>query len=226
MGVARERNQRREVARLVTCATRPGLEEERRRQDHGQPAWPMRATVAAGVVKENLLALPPALAPPAVTTITSTFPFGSAGVVAVIEVFDFTTKAAETVANSTLEAPEKPVPVMITTVPPVVGPESGVRVVTVGRGGRKVNRSAAPVALLPPPVVTVTSTSAGADAGATAVTEEFERTVNDDAGSVPKSTAVAPFRFTPEMVSLVPPVDGPEVGLMPVTLGGGTTNVK
>jgi hypothetical protein len=56
--------------------------------------------------------------------------------------------------------------------------------------------------------------------------EEPERTVKDDAGLVPKSTAVAPVRFIPEMVTVVPPVDGPEVGLMPVRVGGGTMKVK
>ena len=84
-------------------------------------------------MKENRSAVPAALAPPAVATVTSTFPFDSAGVVAMIEVFDFTTNDAKTVPNSTPEAPEKPVPVMVTTGPPVVGPESGLRPVTVGR---------------------------------------------------------------------------------------------
>ena len=177
-------------------------------------------------MKENLSAVVAALAPAVVTTVTSTFPFGAAGVVAVMEVFDFTTKEADTVPKSTLETPEKPVPVMIITVPPVVGPESGLRPVTVGWEGRKVNLSSAPVALLPPVVVTVTSTSPGADSGARAVIEEPECTVKDDAGTVPKSTAVVPVRFSPEMVTRVPPVDGPEAGLMPVMVGGGTMKVK
>jgi hypothetical protein len=58
------------------------------------------------------------------------------------------------------------------------------------------------------------------------VIEEPERTVNDDADVVPKSTAVVPVRFSPEMVTRVPPVDGPEEGRMRVTVGGGTMKMK
>ena len=36
---------------------------------------------------------------------------------------------------------------------------------------------------------------------------------------VPKSTAVAPAKFTPLMVTLVAPVTGPAGGLMLVTIG-------
>ena len=44
-------------------------------------------------------------------------------------------------------------------------------------------------------------------------------------GVPPKSTAVAPDRFVPVTVTLVPPPVGPVVGLMAVTAGGGTTVV-
>ena len=38
--------------------------------------------------------------------------------------------------------------------------------------------------------------------------------------AVPKSTAVAPVKLVPVIVTVVPPVLGPEVGLTPVTVGG------
>jgi hypothetical protein len=39
------------------------------------------------------------------------------------------------------------------------------------------------------------------------------------AATVPKFTAVAPVRFVPVIVMLVPPATGPEVGLIDVTVG-------
>jgi len=37
----------------------------------------------------------------------------------------------------------------------------------------------------------------------------------------PKSTALTPVKLVPVMVTVVPPVVGPEEGLTPVTVGGG-----
>ena len=45
---------------------------------------------------------------------------------------------AATVPKSTLVAPVKPVPVMVTVVPPPVGPDVGEMLVTVGAGGTRV----------------------------------------------------------------------------------------
>jgi hypothetical protein len=186
----------------------------------------MSVTVGIGPRKWNSSSVPLAFAPPLVVTITLTLPLDSAGDVALIEVPDTTTKAAGTRPNITLEAPESSVPVMITTVPPLSGPESGLRRITVGRGGRNVNRSDGPVALLPPVVVTVTSIRPGAIAGAKAMIEVSEWTVNEDAAFVPKSTALTPVKFVPLMVTLVPPVSGPEFGRMVVTAGSGGVITK
>jgi hypothetical protein len=66
--------------------------------------------------------------------------------------------------------------------------------------------------------VTVTSTGpALAAAGAVAVIEVPELTVNEDAAVAPKSTAVAPVNPVPVMVTLVPPTRTPDAGLIPVT---------
>ena len=70
--------------------------------------------------------------PPAVVTVTSTVPV-PAGDVAVIEVAELTVKLVALVApNFTAVAPVNPVPVIVTDVPPVVGPAVGEIDVTVG----------------------------------------------------------------------------------------------
>jgi hypothetical protein len=81
-----------------------------------------------------------------------------------------------------------------------------------------VNWSAAEVAEVPPPVVTVTST-VPVPAGAVAVIEVAELTVKPVAGVAPNVTAVAPAKLVPVMVTVVPPAVGPEVGEIEVIVG-------
>ena len=95
--------------------------------------------------------------PPEVITVTSTVAAVPAGEVAVICVLLFTVKLATVPPKRTPVAPDKPVPVRTTVVPPAVGPEFGDRAVNVG-AATKVNRSPAFVTLVPPAEVTVTST--------------------------------------------------------------------
>ena len=138
-----------------------------------------------------------------------------------IEVAETTVKVVAAVAPKvTAVAPVKPVPVMVTVVPPVVGPPVGLERVTVGgglvgelvgdRGGRG-----------PAGVVTVTSTvpaagrGGGGDGGGRVDGEGGRRVV-------PKATAVAPVKPVPVMVTVVPPAAGPEVGLSEVTVGAAT----
>ena len=86
------------------------------------------------------------------------------------------------------------------------------------------NWSAALVALVPLPVVTVTST-VPLPAGDVAVIEVALLTVKEDAGpALPKPTLEAPEKFVPVMVTLVPPAPEPVFGLIPVTVG--CTDVK
>jgi hypothetical protein len=75
------------------------------------------------------------------------------------------------------------------------------------------------VALVPPEVVTVMSTGPAEPAGAVAVMELALLIVNDVAVAAPNLTAVAPVKFVPVMVTLVPPAVGPAVGLTLVTVG-------
>jgi hypothetical protein len=85
-----------------------------------------------------------------------------------------------------------------------------------------VNWSALVAALVADSVVTKTSTEPAAPAGATAVILVDEDTLKLVAGTVPKSTLVAALKLVPRMVTLVPPLVGPVVGEMDVTVG----NVK
>ena len=72
------------------------------------------------------------LVPPGVVTVTFTVPV-PAGEVAVIWVSLLTAKpAAAKEPNVTAVAPENPVPVMITEVPPAKGPLAGLTPVTAG----------------------------------------------------------------------------------------------
>ena len=82
------------------------------------------------------------------------------------------------------------------------------------------NWSDGEVAEVPPTVVTVTST-VPVPAGEVAVIEVAESAVIV-AALDPKSTALAPPRLVPVMVTLVPPPVGPLVGLIEVTVGAAT----
>ena len=71
---------------------------------------------------------------------------------------------------------------------------------------------------MPPGVVTVTSTTP-VPAGLSAVIDVSLTTVTFVAAVVPKSTAVAPVKPVPVIVTKVPPAVEPLVGLRPVTVG-------
>ena len=77
-------------------------------------------------------------------------------------------------------------------------------------------------ALLPPGVVTMTLAVPAVPAGATAVIVVEFTTTTLVAAAPPMVTPVAPVRFVPVMVTLVPAANGPLVGLMAVTVGAAT----
>ena len=81
--------------------------------------------------------------------------------------------------------------------------------------------SAVLVALVPPGVVTVTSTVPVLPAGAVAVICEPLTTVTLVAAVDPKSTAVVPVNPVPVIVTLVPPPVGPAAGATCATVGAG-----
>ena len=83
------------------------------------------------------------------------------------------------------------------------------------------NWSAADVADVPPAVVTLMSIVL-VPAGDVAVIWVAELTVTPVAAVAPNTTAVAPEKLVPVMVTEVPPEPGPEVGEIEVTVGAGT----
>ena len=83
------------------------------------------------------------------------------------------------------------------------------------------NWSAVLLALVPPTVVTRTST-VPVPAGDVAVICVALLTVKPVAAVLPKVTAVAPPRLVPVRVTVVPPVCGPLLGEMEVTVGAAT----
>ena len=74
------------------------------------------------------------LVPPAVVTVTSTVPVEPAGAVAVMLFAVLAVIVADVLPNLTAVAPARLVPVIVTVVPPAVGPAVGVTCVTVGAG--------------------------------------------------------------------------------------------
>ena len=80
------------------------------------------------------------------------------------------------------------------------------------------NSSAADVGDVPPGPVTVTSTVPADSAGLVAVICVPVLLVIV-AAVLPKSTAVAPLKAVPVIVTEVPPANGPTVGLTAVTTG-------
>jgi hypothetical protein len=140
----------------------------------------------------------------------------------VIELMELITKDVAGVApNETPVAPVRFVPVIVTDVPPPVGPLAGLIPVTVGATTWNVNWSAAPIAETPPGVTTVTSTPPATCAGAIAVMEESEFTWKLVAAVAPNKTTVAPVKLLPVSAMLVPPPVEPLEGLKLLTTGAG-----
>ena len=74
--------------------------------------------------------------PAEVVTVTSTEPVDPAGATADSEVAEVTLNEVAAVdPNLTAVAPVKPLPVTVTEVPPLVGPDEGATAVTVGAAG-------------------------------------------------------------------------------------------
>jgi hypothetical protein len=151
--------------------------------------------------------------PPGVVTLSGPV-VADGGTVAWIAVSEATVKLALVPLNATAVAPVKFAPLIVTMVP--TGPLVGAKLVIVG-GGTTVN-----VALLVtvPAGVVTPSGPVVAPAGAVALIDVSEATVK--LALVPLNvTAVAPVKFVPLIVTLVP--TGPLAGAKLVIVGGGTT---
>ena len=126
---------------------------------------------------------------------------------------------AATVPKRTVVALVKLVPVMVTSVPPVVGPERGETAFTVGgrNGGEQVgfDGRALTCGCLHEDVVEVGGLGRGVD-------RDLARRDHGQVrgGDGPESTAVALAKLVPVMVTSVSPVVGPERGETAETVGG------
>jgi hypothetical protein len=76
---------------------------------------------------------------------------------------------------------------------------------------------------LPCVVVTETVTVPAARAGVVAVTLVADVTCTDVAADAPNMTVVVPVKWVPVMVTFVPPVVEPALGVTEVTVGAGVT---
>ncbi|HYR17113.1 MAG TPA: hypothetical protein VEQ67_23290, partial [Mycobacterium sp.] len=134
-----------------------------------------------------------------------------AGTVAVIAVAELTVKLALVPLNRTALAPVKFVPLMVTLVP--TGPVVGVKLEIVGG----LTNVKLPVLLAVPPAVVTLIDPLEAPAGTVAVIVVAEFTVK--LALVPlNSTDVAPVKFVPLMLTLVP--TGPLPGVKLEIVGG------
>jgi hypothetical protein len=97
---------------------------------------------------------------------------------------------------------------------------TGVTAVYAAGGNVYAKRSAGLVALVPPGVVTVTSTVPD-PAGLVAVICVAVLPVNTVAAAVPNLTAVAPLKLVPVITTEVPPPIGPLFGATETTNGAG-----
>ena len=150
-----------------------------------------------------------------------TAPALCAGVVSVIEVALATiTLVAATPPNVTVAPVVKSVPVSVTAVPPAVGPEVGLTVVTAG-GATNV-KPFGRLAIWPSRLVTTTVTAPALCAGVVSVIEVALTTITFVAATPPTVTVAPAVKSVPVSVTAVPPAAGPDAGLTVVTVGGAT----
>jgi len=142
-----------------------------------------------------------------------------AGDVAVMDVAELTTTPVAAVAPKlTVEPKVKKVPVIVTDVPPAVGPLFGLTEVIVAAEAEYVNWSDAPVAEVPAEFATVTSTIPAAPAGERAVMVVELTTVTLIALFAPNLTVELVTKLVPVIVTGVAPPVGPTLGDTAVTV--------
>lgn len=159
------------------------------------------------------------LVPALDVTRTLTTPTPAGAVAVICESLTIALSVAPVAPKLTAWAPRKPLPEMVTSVPPPVGPLVGEMLDTTGITALYVNLLLFEVALGPSTVVTITSTTPTMWAGDVAEMRLGGVTTIEDAGVPPKVTVLAAVKLVPEMTTLVPPVVGPLLGETPVTVG-------
>lgn len=149
---------------------------------------------------------------PAETTLEDT-----PGVNAVMLVAVFAVMVAAAPPIVTPVAADKFVPVMVTAVPPAIGPDVGLSPVTVGAAAYVYP----PVRVALPPAVVTSTVAVPADpAGVTAVRLlPSAATTTFVAALPPRVTPVAPVRLLPVIITFWPPASGPLAGMRLLMLG-------
>ncbi len=173
-----------------------------------------KLAIVGGLTTVNELLL--VAVPPGVVTLSGPV-VAPAGTVAWIAVAELTVNVALTPLNATAEAPVKFVPLIVTLIP--TAPLVGAKLAIVG-GLTTVNELL--LVAVPPGVVTL-SRPVVAPAGTVAWIAVAELTVKLALTPL-NATAVAPVKFVPLMVTLIP--TGPLVGAKLVIVGGLTTTVN
>jgi hypothetical protein len=115
--------------------------------------------------------------------------------------------------------------VIVMLVPPLIDPDTGATLVTVGAGAWYVNALAS-VPDCVSALVTVTPTRPAACAAVVAVIVELLTTLTPVAAVPPMLTVAPETKLVPLMVTAVPPAVVPEVGETPETVGAGPRYVK
>lgn len=134
--------------------------------------------------------------------------------------FTTVTPVAATPPKVTVAPETKFVPVIVTAVPPVVGPLLGDTLVTVGT--RTYVYPLVRLPACPPALVTVTVTAPAAPAGVVAVMVVAFTTVTPVAAVLPNLTVAPVAKFVPVIVTAVPPSVEPLAGDTLVTVGTAT----
>ena len=179
-------------------------------------------TGAAGTAVTKVNPSASVVDPPGPDTTTSTAPAACAGVEAVscVPSAFSTTSDAATPSNDTDGAAPKPLPAIVTAVPPATGPDDGDTDDTIG-GATYVNPSASVVD--PPGPLTTTSTGPATCGGVIAVSWVPSAFTTTSDAAVPRNVTLgAAPKPVPVMVTEVPPLSGPDGGDTDDTTGGAT----
>ena len=177
---------------------------------------PLDGDMLSRVGAVSYVKLAPLLVAEVVVAVTDTAPAVPAGAVAVMLLSELTVKAVAGVAPKyTSRALNNPAPVIVTVVPPLVGPAVGVIELMTGAGWKlKLCELSVP----PEPVI-LTGTVLARCAGVTASTSESLTTVKLVAGVVPKLTPVVPVSPVPVILTVSPPATTPAVGKISEVVG-------
>jgi len=158
-----------------------------------------------------------AIAPPEPVRVTVIVLAATAGVTTVTEVaLTLVIVVPDDDANVTAEVPVKLVPVIVTVVPPAVGPEGK----PVADDTEEIVGAAtyvkAPLLVTDPLLlVNATSTAPAALAGVTTVIDVALEFTIDVPAVPPKVTEVVPVKLVPAIVTVVPPAVGPDSKFVP-----------